>query len=455
MPIYAIYTSGSTGQPKAAIIPHRGITNRFLWMNEYFGQDPVPIVLQTTSHVYDSAIWQLFWPLINGGTTIIPFEEKIFDPAYIANLIANHAVNLIDFVPSVFNTIAPGFSGKESCRKLTTLQTVILGGEELHAETVHQLKSLLPNVRLTNLYGPTEASIGCIFYDLHGNEQGKIPIGKPIANVSVLILDQHGQPVPVGVVGELYLSGVCLGLGYLNDKQKTRESFVDNLFSEIFCNNLYRTGDLARYLPDGNIEFIGRIDRQVKIRGFRIELGEIETALSSHDTIKECVITTSNTEQGDKKLVAYIVSDESISSLSLRRLLRDRLPDYMIPSLFVPLDTIPLTSSGKIDYKLLHSLSNDQIKQETDYIAPTSFVEKTIAKLWHELLGVSKIGLNDNFFDLGGHSLLVIRAISLIESRLKICMTFGDFMHQSLGQIAVYCEEKIHKNKTDCMVEDA
>ncbi|HVF49515.1 MAG TPA: amino acid adenylation domain-containing protein, partial [Pyrinomonadaceae bacterium] len=274
-PLYVMYTSGSTGKPKGVVVPHRGITNRFLWMNDFFGREAARAVLQTTRQVYDSAVWQLFWPMLSGGRTVIPSPEMELTAEYLAGLIEKRGVTLTDFVPSVFNVIVPQLVENGSLKeRLQTLRSVIVGGEEITAATAYHFMQHFPGVQVVNLYGPTEASIGCIAYELTGDEatstRHKIPIGRPIANARILILDDSRKLVPVGVKGELYLSGACLGLGYYNDEEKTRAAFVPNPYPEIGWSTLYQTGDVARYLPDGNIEFWGRRDHQVKIRGFRI-----------------------------------------------------------------------------------------------------------------------------------------------------------------------------------------
>ena len=306
-PIYVIYTSGSTGKPKGAINAHRGITNRLLWMNEFFGRESAAVALQTTHHVFDSAVWQLFWPLINGGKTIVPspFVEMTAD--HLTALIDKHGVTITDFVPSVLDVVVPQLlDSTDLHRRLRSLRSVVVGGEEITPSTTYAFLEHFPGVRLANLYGRTEASIGCICHEVSGNESAKIPIGKPIANAHALVLDQGMNLVPAGVVGELYISGTCLGLGYLNDQTKTRLAFVDNPFAEIDYDKLYKTGDLARYSRDGEIEFLGRLDHQVKINGIRIELGEIEASLRQHQALGHGVVGAQEIAAGDKRLVATL-----------------------------------------------------------------------------------------------------------------------------------------------------
>jgi amino acid adenylation domain-containing protein len=423
-PIYAIYTSGSTGTPKAAVVPHRGITNRFLWMNDFFGRESASAVLQTTRHVYDSAVWQLFWPLINGGKTVIPGPELELSAAYVSGLIARHGVTMTDFVPSAFHALVPQLVTDQGIHpKLRSLRSIIVGGEEITPATTRSFMTHFPGVRVVNLYGPTEASIGCICYEVTGFEGGRIPIGRPISNVQVLVLDRSGQSVPVGVTGELYLSGACLGLGYLGDELKTRAAFVPNLCPEIPSPTLYRTGDLVRYLPDGNLEFLGRADRQIKLRGHRIELGEVEAVLTQHPGVREAVVVVREDIPGDRCMVGYILSDAGATppgAPELRTHLRQRLPDYMVPSAFVPIDALPLTAGGKLDSCALPAPDPTRPELEEAFVAPRTPLEQGLATVWSAVLGIQRIGIQDNFFDLGGHSLLATQVMSRIRQAFRV-----------------------------------
>ncbi|MFN6486986.1 MULTISPECIES: non-ribosomal peptide synthetase/type I polyketide synthase [unclassified Nostoc] len=437
-PIYVIYTSGSTGKPKGAVVPHRGIINRFLWMNDFFGCESAIAALQTTHHTYDSAVWQLFWPLINGGKTVLPSPNMGITADNLTALIEKHGVTITDFVPSVFNTLLPQLVAENQVRqKLSSLRTVILGGEEITPETTHTFRQHFPTVQVVNLYGPTEASIGCICYQVTGKEGNKIPIGKAIANVHVLILDAQRNLVPIGVPGEIYLSGICLGLGYLNDELKTQAVFVDNPFPEIAYDKLYKTGDLARYLPDGNIEFLGRIDHQIKIRGFRIELGEIEVTLIQHPGVQETVVTAQQDHLGNKRLVAYVVPTQQItSSNELRAYLKTKLPEYMVPSVFVMLEAIPLMASGKVNRQALPIPNFSQRELETSVVLPRNSIENTLVNLWKEVLEVEQVGIHDNFFELGGDSILSIQIVAR-ANQLGLHLTPKQvFQQQTIAELA-------------------
>jgi amino acid adenylation domain-containing protein len=422
-PIYAIYTSGSTGRPKAAVVPHRGISNRFFWMNDFFGCEAAASVLQTTPHMYDSAVWQLFWPLINGGKTVIPSPGMEIVADHLSNLIERHSVTMTDFVPSVFNTIVPRLINDEAARqKLRSLRSVVVGGEEITPATTYRFMEYFPQVRVVNLYGPTEASIGCICYEVTGKEGGKIPIGTPISNVQALILDKDMNPVPVGVSGELYLSGLCLGLGYLNEDEKTKHAFINIPLPEFPNAKMYKTGDLARYLPDGNIDFLGRVDNQVKIRGFRIELGEIETALTQHPAVEQAIVLAREQLTGEKRLFAYIVpSQEQTPSIQeVRSFLKQKLPAYMVPSAFVFLDALPLTPNGKIDRRALPTAEENNLDLGESCVAARTPEEEQMVRVWTEILKVNRVGIYDNFFDLGGHSLLATQVVSRVGREFNV-----------------------------------
>jgi amino acid adenylation domain-containing protein len=439
-PIYAIYTSGSTGTPKAVVVPHQGIINRFLWMNEFFGSESATATLQTTRHIYDSAVWQLFWPLINGGKTVIPSPDMTMSAEEIASLIYEQGLTIVDFVPSVFNTLVPQLTtNREVQQKLTSLQTVIVGGEEIAPATTYTFMNHFPNVRVVNLYGPTEASIGCICYEVTGREGISIPIGKPIANVQVLILDRQQQLVPVGVAGEIYLTGSCLALGYLHDEPKTKAAFIDNPFREMGYEKLYKTGDLACYLPDGNIKFLGRIDHQVKIRGIRVELGEIEALLSQHPDVAQAVAIVREDLPDRQQLVGYVVSNrERVPTTSeLRHFLKQKLPDYMVPSTFMTIESIPLTAGGKMNKRALPVPELGRSGLEVSFILPRTPTEKILAQLWTEVLGVEQVGMQDNFFELGGHSLLATQLVSRIAQTFAANISLRDlFTYSNIADLA-------------------
>ncbi|HYH82912.1 MAG TPA: amino acid adenylation domain-containing protein, partial [Longimicrobium sp.] len=413
-PIYVIHTSGSTGTPRGVLVPHRGIANRFRWMSGHFGAEAAQVVLQTTRHVYDSAVWQLFWPLTLGGRSVMLAGDEELAAGPVAALVRGHGVTMTDFVPSVFNELVPRLVDDAEARSaLASLRAVVVGGEQITAGTAYAFVERFPGVRVVNLYGPTEASIGCICHEVTGREGGRIPIGRPIANTHALVLDGCRGLVPAGVAGELYLAGACLGLGYLNAAEKTRAAFVDNPFPELGSERMYRTGDRVRRLPGGEIEFLGRVDQQVKIRGFRIEPGEIEAALLQHPGVREALVLAREAASGERRLVGYVAAAgvEGVAAAGLRAHLGARLPDYMVPGAFVVLERFPRTPGGKVDRGALPAPAWEA---EAAYVAPRTPVEEIVAGIWAEVLGRERVGAHDGFFELGGHSLLAMRVVARV-----------------------------------------
>lgn len=433
-PIYAFSTSGSTGEPKCAIVPHRGIVNRFEWMNDFFGVEVSEAVLQTTRQVYDSAVWQLFWPMINGGTTVIPGVDSLLDCEKFLNLISHYRVTMTDLVPSVFNALLPQLlECSATAEHLRTLRSVIVGGEEITPESTMEFMRHFPSVQLTNLYGPTEASIGCIAYRVQPNHGGRIPIGRPIANVEIRIVDKWGRSVPVGTLGEIVIGGAAVGLGYVQNPTAMAQAFSVDPHCRSAYKTVYKTGDMARWLPDGNIDYCGRNDDQVKIRGHRIDLQEIEVVVRQHPDVASAVVTVYEPVVGNKLLVTYVVSKhEKLDVETLKSWIRHRLPNYMVPSAVVILDEFPITPGGKLDRK---SLPIPQL--QSVYRAPESEVERVLAELWQDLLKVERVGLDDNFFDLGGNSLLAAQLVARIESRMSIKLPLKQlFINSTLTHLA-------------------
>jgi amino acid adenylation domain-containing protein len=413
-PVYAIFTSGSTGVPRAAVATHGGIANRFHWMTEAFGAGSAACVLQTTPHVYDSAVWQLFWPLAAGGRTVIPFAGRESDAAHLSDLIHAEGVAMTDFVPSVFNALVPELVADAGAReRLASLRTVVVGGEQITPATAHRFMECFPRVRVVNLYGPTECSIGSIHHFVSPSDGGRIPIGRPIANTRALVLDGAGRLVPVGVPGEIHLGGRCVGLGYPGDAARTAAAFVPDPYAPRPGERLYRTGDAGRYRADGSIECLGRLDAQLKIRGIRIEPGEIEAALRQHPGVRDALVLARDGAPGGPRLVAYVARDApgGIHPSALREHLRTCLPEPMIPAAFVMLAGFPLTPGGKVDRRALPEPSWPAARE---HVAPRTPAEEILADIWGEVLGVERVGVDDGFFDLGGHSLLATRVVSRI-----------------------------------------
>ena len=414
---YVIYTSGSTGKPKGVINHQAGICNRLLWMQQAFQLSGNDAVLQKTPYSFDVSVWEFLWPLMTGARLVLAKAEGHKDPVYLNHLIAEENITVIHFVPSMLQLFLDVLEGEQHC---CSLRYVICSGEALNSELVKSYYNRL-NAPLHNLYGPTEAAIDVTHWSCSQNTPiGNVPIGVPIANTYIRLLDAQLRLVPIGIAGELHIGGVQLARGYLNRSELTAERFIKDPYNEDSDARLYRTGDLARYLPNGNIEYLGRMDFQVKLRGFRIELGEIESVLRQHVAVKDAVVTLREDRPGDQRLAAYIIlSNSSVSTLELMNMLKAKLPEYMVPADIVFLETLPLTSNGKIDRKSLPAPAHDHSRLGNKFIAPRTPYEKEIARIWGEVMSLENPGIHDNFFELGGHSLLATRVIS------RINFTFG------------------------------
>jgi amino acid adenylation domain-containing protein len=415
---YAIYTSGSTGRPKCVVNSHRGIVNRLLWMQRAYGLGSADRVLQKTPFSFDVSVWEFFWPLLAGARLVMARPEGHQDPAYLADLIAEAGITTVHFVPSMLQVFLEE-SGAALC---TSLRRVIVSGEALPAELRDRFFQRLPGgVELHNLYGPTEAAVDVTFEPcLPGRGEAGVAIGRPVANTRIHLLDREMRPVPVGVGGELHIGGVQLARGYLGRPELTAERFVPDPCGEEPGGRLYKTGDLARHLPDGRIEFLGRLDHQVKVRGFRIELGEIEACLNRQPEVRESVVVAQG-EGADRRLVAYVVPTrgEEPTASRLREALRDALPEPMVPAVFVILPAFPLSPSGKVDRRALSTPSAELPAPNREPVAPRTPLERQLKEIWETVLGVRPIGVTDDFFDLGGHSLLAVRLLARIQKAFK------------------------------------
>jgi amino acid adenylation domain-containing protein len=423
---YVIYTSGSTGTPKGAMIEHAQIARLFEVTKPHgtLNEDQALIdrsrgysltsadrVLQKTPFNFDISIWELFWTLLNGATLVVAESDAHKDPVALIDLIVRERITTVHFVPSMLSI----FLDIEGVQRCTSVKHLICSGEALPGATAQRCQTLLPDVQVHNLYGPTENAIGTTFWTCPvACAEDNIPIGRPIANTKIYLLDAHGQPVPRGAVGELYIGGAGVARGYLNRPELTAERFVRDPFSDDADARLYKTGDVARYLPDGNLEFVGRNDEQVKIRGFRIEPGEIAACLTAHPQVRDAVVLATG-EGSDKQLVAYVQAeaDEQLAN-TLRAQVAARLPEYMVPSAFVRLDAWPLTPNGKLDRRALPAPDDAALAHQT-YEAPQGELETTLAVIWAELLGVERVGRHDSFFALGGHSLLAVRLMNRVR----------------------------------------
>ncbi|NWE10880.1 amino acid adenylation domain-containing protein, partial [Pseudomonas edaphica] len=399
---YVIYTSGSTGQPKGVINEHAGVVNRLLWMQDAYGLKAHDAVLQKTPFSFDVSVWEFFWPLFTGARLVMARPGGHKEPEYLCQVIEAEQITTLHFVPSMLDV----FLAHGDVSQAKGLARVMCSGEALPGSLVRRFKAQLPGVGLYNLYGPTEAAVdvtawNCARPDVPDNT----PIGKPIANTRMYVLDAQLQPVPLGVVGELFIGGVQVARGYLNRPELTAERFLKNPFTS---GRMYRTGDVGRYLPDGNIEYLGRNDDQVKIRGLRIELGEIQARLLEHPQVNEAAVVAR-----EDRLVAYYTGAHTDID-RLRAHLLQHLPDFMVPAVFVHLDALPLSPNGKLDRKALPVPGMDALNVR-EYAAPEGDTEILMAALWAELLNVERVGRHDNFFELGGHSLLAVSLIGRLR----------------------------------------
>lgn len=413
---YIIYTSGSTGRPKGVMVPQRGIV-RLVCGSDYVQLGPSDRVAQVSNACFDAATFEIWGPLLNGGTIVIMDRDVSLEPREFARVLREESVTTLFLTTALFNQMAreaPGAFGQ--------LKHLLFGGEMADPGSVREVLEHEPPQRLLHVYGPTECTTFATWHEVREvlADARTVPIGRPIANTEAYVLDDELEPIPVGVVGEIYLGGDGVALGYRERPELTASRFVPDPFSGKAGARIYRTGDLARRLADGSIEFIGRLDHQVKIRGFRVELGEIESVLLAHPSIREAVVDARKDETiGTLKLVAYYVgkSENSEGGVeAIRQFLKERLPDYMVPSWIVPMAQLPLNANGKKDRKALPA--PDSARTAREYQSPRDEVERKLVAVWEQVLGISPVGVTDNFFDLGGHSLLAVRLFSQTEEVL-------------------------------------
>jgi len=429
---YVIYTSGSTGQPKGVMVPHRGIT-RLVINTDYADITREDKFLQVATFAFDAATMEFWGTLLNGGMLFLASSDEVLSLDSLADLVIDNDITILFLTTVLYNQLVDARPDA-----FTKLKRLLVGGEALSVAHVRKgLANVKPGV-FANVYGPTEnttfSTCGTII-SVPDNATS-VPIGGPIANSTLYILDEYLNPVPVGVCGELYLGGYGLAKGYLNDLEKTTTVFVKNPIAEISDPILYKTGDLGRWLPDGRVDFIGRIDHQIKIRGHRIELGEIEDALRKSDKIDDCVVIVRELEGGNKTLIAYYVSEEDLPIDELRSDLRENLPDYMVPNVFMRIDVLPLNKNGKVDRTALPDVAGVRPEMAIEYVAPSNEIEAKIARAWEEVLGIERIGVYDNFFDLGGDSIISLQVVSsLSKDGLKLAPR-DILQYQTIAELA-------------------
>ena len=410
---YVIYTSGSTGRPKGVGVPHRAVVNALTWMEQMSGLGGEDAVVQKTPYSFDASLRELLPPLLVGARLVLARPEGHKSPSYLVELLEREQITTFHGVPSLLQVLA----GEEHLARCAALRTVMCGGEALPTDVARRFSRQVPWARLFNVYGPTEAAVDVTAWPCREDgERVVTPIGRPMANVRIYLLDQGGEPVPVGVAGELHIGGMQVARGYLGRPAQTSERFIADPYGGEPGARLYRTGDLARWRPDGTIEYVGRMDHQVKVRGFRIEPGEIEARLTEHAAVREAVVLARTDTPGHTRLVAYWVGDDRAGAEVLRAHVSEALPEYMVPAAYVRLETWPLLPNGKLDRKAL-PVPADEAYVRRGYEAPVGEIEETLAEIWSEVLGVERVGRWDHFFELGGHSLLAVKLLQRMRSR--------------------------------------
>ncbi len=478
---YVIYTSGSTGVPKGAMIEHRGMLNHLYAKVSALELSAEDRVAQTASQCFDISVWQFLAVLLVGGRVHIFPDEVAHNPVQLLEQVDQREISILETVPSLLRVMIESIeNGRSVYPQLEQLRWLIPTGEALPPEFCKRWLNIYPHIPLLNAYGPTECSDDITHFPIHhalADQQVHTPIGRPIQNMQLYVLDRQLHPVPIGVNGELYAGGIGIGRGYLNDPQRTAEAFVPDPFvgarsiapqiapvgadisytspvdrtqSDLTSQSgerLYKTGDLVRYLSDGSIEFLGRVDHQVKIRGYRIELGEIEALLRQYSNVQDVVVIVREDTSGNKSLVAYIVTSSDVTDNELRNYLKQKLPDYMIPAAIVLLESLPLTPNGKVDRRALPAPEYDRFERNGGFVAATQPIHQQLVAIWEELLEVRPIGITDNFFDIGGHSLLVVRLLDRIEQvfgrKVPSPMLLADPTIEQLAQVLGQAEENL------------
>jgi amino acid adenylation domain-containing protein len=442
---YIIYTSGSTGQPKGVVVEGRSLTNLCCWYKRSSNITESSVVLLMIPSVVDASIKNMLTPLIVGGQLVLASAGSYYDASELLSTIASRKVTVINSAPSLFYTIIDAAKADDYL-SLASLRHLHLGGDPLVLPKLRPwLKSAHCHCTVANIYGPTECADIAASYTIREADIDAletVPIGKPIDNVRLDVLDKDDNLLPVGMIGELCISGDCLARGYLNNLQRTAEKFVPHPFVPGVM--MYRTGDRVRWLPDGNLEFLGRTDHQVKVRGMRIELGEIEAALNQHPSVRDAVVLAHEDQPGEKRLVAYVVPqvEHSFTGDELRNSLKEKLPEYMLPSIFIFLESFPLTASSKVDRRALPPPEGHRPDLEQAFVAPRTVVEETLANIWAEALGLERVGVYDDFFSLGGDSILSIQVITRARQAGLQLTTKQLLQYQTIAQLAVALNEE-------------
>ena len=439
--MYVIYTSGSTGRPKGVMNQYDGVVNRLLWAQQYFNVDSENNILQKTTFCFDVSVWEFFLPLISGSTLVLAQPDGHKDSNYLQSIIEVREITMLHFVPPMLEVFLLEVE-QGNCLKL---EKVVCSGEELKPHQVQLFQQKLPHVELYNLYGPTEAAIDVTAYRVPQSFDASqiVPIGKPVANTQIYILNSLGLPCSIGVAGELFIGGIQVARGYFRRNELTAERFV--AFDFFKNQKLYKTGDAAMWLPNGEIHFLGRLDTQVKIRGFRVETAEIEFALSEISGVDQSLVLAKTDHYGNKYLVAYYVGEKNDSSNDILEILKRKLPNYMVPRYLIQMEEMPLSINGKIDRKALPT-PESTANESADYIAPRNEFEEIIQDIWKEILQMEKIGMNDVFFEIGGESLTAIRVVVRLSATFELELPINlIFKKPTIAQMAKHIEEIITK----------
>ena len=426
---YVIYTSGSTGTPKGVMIEHRGVINLAAAQIKTFDIQPSSRVLQFASFSFDASVSEIFTTLFAGATLVLETQNALMPGPEFAAMMRSRGITVVTLPPSILAALPS--------ESLPDLRTIVTAGEACSTELVSRWQA---GRRFINAYGPTESTV-CATMGVCVDADQKPSIGRPIDNVRIYLLDEQMHPVPIGVAGELHIAYDGLARGYINRPEISAEKFVPNPFSDEPGGRLYKTGDRARYLPDGRIDFLGRIDNQVKVRGYRIEPGEVEQVFKQHPVVNDVVVVVREDTPGDKRLVAYVVSrpEQALEISSLRSFGKEKLPQYMMPSVFVVLQSVPLTPNGKVDRKALPKPDKAEARTDAPYLPPQTELERIVTDIWQHVLKIGHVSLNDNFFDLGGHSLLMIQVQGKLRAALKRNISITDlFKYPNVNDLVAY-----------------
>lgn len=460
--VYVIFTSGSTGRPKGVAIEHQQLLNYYYAIKDRLNLSVRANFATLSTLAADLGNTTVFTSLCTGGCLHLISSSRAVDPVGLAEYCQRHPIDCLKIVPSHLRVLLASSLPKS----ILPRQQLILGGEAATWDLIEQIKNMAPECHILNHYGPTEATVGVLTYAVKDKQAGydsqTVPLGRPLANTQVYVLDEQRRPVPIGIKGELYIGGAGLARGYLNQSNITASRFIANPLIKTHSiasncgSHLYKTGDLVRCLPDGNIEFIGRVDRQVKMRGFRIELEEIEAVLSQHPGVQQAVVSVQGEDLNNKRLAAYLVPnrEQTPSVSNLCSFLKEKLPQYMVPSAFVMLNALPLTSNGKVDLSALPTPNRANCEQQAAFVAPRDTLEVQLVHIWEDILQVSPIGVTDNFFDLGGHSLLAIGLIAQIQHKFRQNLPLATlFQSTTIEQLAGTLRQQISSTSWSPLVE--